>query len=302
VPCHFQRSGASPHCPLYRRQSSSSPCLTLHYSETSSSASLKCDRLSCPRSILLACPPHARMLIPFPRTPRHTLATSLWNSSLSSDRQHPMLPKSASSAGDADRDALKAESAGGSCCSSPSGGAVSLGWEPIKTPSSPLSPDSTSVIVFSILTPLASPFPSLSHLALVLRWTTSPSARNQFPFIRSVTPSSPSPLPRLLKQLFIDRMMHVHSFPFRLLGEIMVGGGISFSSRSHMTAPGQQHPQWTRFWPDDTNTCTRPVRGFDRSCSCDTLLVKAPGLIGSIKCDNDTLTKVRPCYGFLTAS
>jgi len=90
VPCHFQRSGASPHCPLYRRQSSSSPCLTLHYSETSSSASLKCDRLSCPRSIPLACPPHARMLIPFPRTPRHTLATSLWNSSLSSDRQHPM--------------------------------------------------------------------------------------------------------------------------------------------------------------------------------------------------------------------
>ncbi len=60
MPCHFQRSGASPHCPLYRRQSSSSPCLTLHYSETSSSASLKCDRLSCPRSIPLACPPHAR--------------------------------------------------------------------------------------------------------------------------------------------------------------------------------------------------------------------------------------------------
>jgi len=135
--------------------------------------------------------------------------------------------------GDEDRDALKAESAG-SYCSSPSGGVVSLGWEPIKTPSCPLSPDSTSVIVLSILTPLASPFPSLSHLALVLRRTTSPSAGNQFSFMCSVTPSSPSPLPRLLKYLFIDRMMHVHSFPFRLLGEIMVGGGISDSPVGHI--------------------------------------------------------------------
>jgi len=43
---------------------------------------------------------------------------------------------------------------------------------------------------------------------------------------------------------------------------------LEFSSRSHMTAPGRQHPQWTRFWPDDTKTCTRPVRGFAHVILC----------------------------------